>query len=865
MKKRSLYILSFTIPILTMALVFCCLQFYPLSDKTITSGDFTAQYLPLYVALKNAILNFDLSQFYWSFSKGLGGATPSVLGFNSISPLTLLYAIFPVSQYSILTVIVTLLRHGLCGLTFSYYLVKCKNGNQDTQSSIFTLIFSSIYALSGFIISQQINPNFLDNLVYLPLLAIGIERILNGKFNIKFSIVLAIMYLTQFYTAYMATLFIVFYGLYYLLSLNLTWKQRLLRYSSLAIASFLGIFLCGFWVFPLLSNLIESKASADSIFAVNFDVLYQPFLIFTKFFVGAFSGEEWGDSAARPQIYIAVIGLLGLCHYFLSTKISLREKYSALVLLGIFLASFTIHFFDQIWHMGQRPVGFYFRNSWIFIFIALTLGYTAFQQQNHIKKQDIPKHLLVLLGICIVGFTAKVDYLNSTKIFISVLLFEFTIMILSTTKKQRLTLVLFLTVGELFINAFLGLPSALWFISNDNFTQVSDTYSNTALDTLQDSSPFYRVESYKPPIYANYNYYSRTNSVTHFSSSLEFNQIELYSKLGLPSSTAMTNYVSLPLTDALFNLKYFIDSNEHHAQTLDLEQRYMRLSKYDKWQSIFYNPYTLNLGFLADETFTAYEMNEHDPFFNQNELMKRLFQIDDNLFEQEHFSSIQMENLAENNGQYTRIDENQPTKLSFQLSNANSDYLYFLRVPSAVRYEFTQSQLTQNDKPYLYQDRFKRDQIWPLHIADNQTITFTIDGTKPNFYALQDFKLYRFDLARFKALITAKQADNIEILSAKHNKIKANVTVNNEHMSTAFFSIPYSRGWHVKANGQTIATKAAWGSFLSFKLPVGEQHLDLYYRPPGLILGCLASILSAAILLAIHYHNRLRKKRFIER
>ncbi|MBD3949861.1 YfhO family protein [Tuanshanicoccus lijuaniae] len=853
MKKRNLYVISFIIPIVTMGCVFYLLKFYPLSDKTLTSGDFTAQYLPLYVALKNALLNLDISQFYWSFSKGLGGATPSVLGFNSISPLTLLYALFPVSQYSLLTVIVTLLRHGLCGLAFCHYLVKRKNGHQDKTSSLLTLTFATTYALSGFIISQQINPNFLDNLVYLPLLAIGLEKILDGTFSVKFCGLLAIMYITQFYTAYMATLFVVFYGLFYLLCQQITWKERFKRYSMLGFASVLGILLSGFWLFPLLFNLIESKASADSIFSIDFELLYQPWLILTKFFVGAFSGEEWGDAAARPQIYIAVIGVLGLCHYFITDKITSREKYSALTLIALFLLSFTVRFLDQMWHMGQRPVGFYFRNSWIFIFIALTLGYTAFQRQFTIEKRHLVKYLFVLLLMALSAWAADAEYLNATKIILTLVLFILVLWALTYTTTQRYIMlaVLLLTVSELFANAYLGLPSALWFTSNNNFTEVSKVYENTTLDNLQDTSPFYRIESYKPPIYANYNYYSRTNSVTHFSSSLEFSQIEMYSKLGLPSSTAMTNYVSLPLTDALFHLKYYLDQHEHHAQTLDLEQRYTKIGPYSDTQSIYYNPYTLSLGFLANDYFTSYELNDTNPFLNQNELIKRLFNIEDNLFEKEYFSATQTDNLSENNGFFTRINAQQPTKLTYTLNHADAKYLYFLRVPSTARHELTQSQLSQNGQPYQYQDRFKRDQIWPLHIADDQTINFSIEGTRPNFYNLKHFELYRFDLERFKALIQKKQTDSINILSVKQNKIKATVRVRDEKTSTAFFSIPYSRGWHVKANGQSIATKAAWGGFLSFTLPIGDHHLELYYRPPGLIIGCLTSLFTLTLFLAI--------------
>lgn len=214
------YVISFTIPILIVLCVHFLLNLYPFSNERLAmSGDFYLQYLPLYRSLRSAFWSFDWSEFYWSFHKGLGGAMTAVYGFNSLSSLTFLYVIFPVKWYPIATLLMSLLRYGLSSLTFYIFLRHRQKTRITHQShSSIPILMAIIYALSGFIVSQFINPNFLDNLIYLPLLTLELEKILEGKKSIVYPFILSLMMITQFYFGYMTCLWIIIYGIDYVLS-----------------------------------------------------------------------------------------------------------------------------------------------------------------------------------------------------------------------------------------------------------------------------------------------------------------------------------------------------------------------------------------------------------------------------------------------------------------------------------------------------------------------------------------------------------------------------------------------------------------------------------------------------------------------
>ena len=131
-----------------------------------------------------------------------------------------------------------------------------------------SLGLSSSYALSGFIVSQQYNPNFLDNLIYVPLILLGIEEIAGGKRSFKLPIFLSISLITNFYTGYMMCLFVALYTFYVVFSKKASLKDYLLKIGRVALFALIGVGIAAFWLLPVFSALLESKASAGSTFGV---------------------------------------------------------------------------------------------------------------------------------------------------------------------------------------------------------------------------------------------------------------------------------------------------------------------------------------------------------------------------------------------------------------------------------------------------------------------------------------------------------------------------------------------------------------------------------------------------------------------
>ena len=134
--------------------------------------DMDDQYAPFFAHLHN-ILHGDASVLY-TFSRALGGNMLSVASYYLISPFNLVFYFFDAENIYIGILIVALLKTGACGFAMHWFL------NQRRQDS-FSVIFSTAYALSAYMIGYQFNIFWIDALILLPLVCDAVERLVDRQ------------------------------------------------------------------------------------------------------------------------------------------------------------------------------------------------------------------------------------------------------------------------------------------------------------------------------------------------------------------------------------------------------------------------------------------------------------------------------------------------------------------------------------------------------------------------------------------------------------------------------------------------------------------------------------------------------------
>lgn len=402
-QKHQVYVLSATIPMFVMLMVWFFMGVFPFGSKSLMAVDFGQQYIGLYAFLKETIITGDWSGLFYSFSKSIGGAMIGIWGFNLISPFNLLYVLLPLSEFKWAIFLTIWFRYGVTGLAMAHLLIKRYKGM--SYNPWLVPLMATSYALSGMIVSYQMNPIFYDAMIMLPLIIISLEEVLDGAKPFKYMLLLAATMLLHFYMGYMICLFIALYTFYYLspkLEGDVPWSEKIVAFfkpiGKVIGSSIVGILLVMVLLLPIFLNLLRSKGAYESSMTFQWALQINPLDILSKLMIGAFDNDSWPAGPNLPNIFIGGIGLLGYFAYFRTATVAKSRKIVAVIMSLIFLVSFSHEFTNKIWHMGQTPAGFFYRFSWIVSFFMVLLAYQAVRENT---QATLKEKFILLSGLIV--------------------------------------------------------------------------------------------------------------------------------------------------------------------------------------------------------------------------------------------------------------------------------------------------------------------------------------------------------------------------------------------------------------------------------------------------------------------------------
>ncbi|MGT2755489.1 glycosyltransferase PgfM1 [Streptococcus ovis] len=398
-RQTQILLASTVAPMLLMALAWIVNDFFPFGRKTFMAVDFGQQYIGLYSFLKRTVLTGDWSGFFYSFSKSIGGSMIGIWGFNLISPFNIFYILLPLTQFKWAIFLSIWFRYGATGFTFSYLLIKRYKALD--YNPIWVPILASAYAMSGMIVSYQMNPIFYDAMIMLPLVILYLEEVLDGKKSFRYLVVLALTVFLHFYMGYMICLFVALYACYYqapVWQTKVSIKEKCRAFFQplfrVVAESILAIGTIFFLLYPIFLNLLRSKGAYESPMTFAWELQINPLDILSKLVVGGFDDVSgWSAGPNLPNIYVGALALVGFFLFFRYATAPLSRKVAAGMISLIFLVSFSNEFVNKIWHMGQNPAGFFFRFSWIFSFFMVLLAYQALREE---KKLSWPSWVIGL-------------------------------------------------------------------------------------------------------------------------------------------------------------------------------------------------------------------------------------------------------------------------------------------------------------------------------------------------------------------------------------------------------------------------------------------------------------------------------------
>jgi uncharacterized membrane protein YfhO len=196
---------------------------------------------------------------------------------------------------------------------------------------------------------------WIDGIVFLPLIILGLEHLIDDGRKINYIIPLAIMFIANFYIGYMCAIFVAIYFFCYLFF----GTERKFKDASeyvkvifrMGISTVVALMCSAAMLLTVYNSLSLGKfdfSDPDYSFATQFSPIeLVPTLLPNQYYSVNMQG--------LPEIYCGVLSLVLLPLFYLNKKVRRNQKIGYTLIVLILFVSMYIRPIDMLWHGGQTP------------------------------------------------------------------------------------------------------------------------------------------------------------------------------------------------------------------------------------------------------------------------------------------------------------------------------------------------------------------------------------------------------------------------------------------------------------------------------------------------------------------------------
>lgn len=844
------YLIAFFLPFVILFLALLAENISFNGETTILASDGFHQYVIFAENLRNILHGSD--SLFYTFTSGLGLNFYALISYYLGSFFSPFVYFFSLKSMPDAIYLFTLLKVACMGLTSFYSLRQL----YPKVLKPFTVILSSSYALMSFAISQIEINMWLDVFILLPLIILGLNRLLNQKKFILYYLTLTILFIQNYYFGYMVAIFLV---LYFLVQISKESRlkvigRQLLDFTVVSILAGLSSCVMLLPTYLDLSTHGEKFSTFTEWFTENSWFLD----LFAKNFVGAYDTTKFGSI---PMIYVGIFLLILAIIFFTIKSIRWQTRLASGVVLLLIIASFYLEPLDLMWQGMHSPNMFLHRYSWAFSLMVILL---AAETLSRLKELTV-KHYLVGIVPLGLGFLATVllknhyQFLEAPQIIITFSFLAAYAIILISCAKQYLTFNLFIsftvlfTVFETSLNTYYQITAlnSEWVFPSRQSYELNLTDTEKLIQKSQKlNTTFYRTEELLPQTgndSMKYNYHG----ISQFSSIRNTTSSSTLDRLGFKSTGTNLNLRyqnNTLLMDSLFAVKYNLsetDVNKFGFRYLDNSGN----------TSLYENQYASQLAILTNGLYKDidFSVNTLD---NQTNWMNNLTGLSEKYFTRVASQLSGGANLL--NGRVTTSNDGQlNSHADYNLTVAPNTQLY-ISVPN-ITFSNENSQKVQitvngktaeytTDNAYTFFDLGYFEDSQTLHVTlsfpENNQVSFN----QPNFYALDTTSYQK-----------AMEIINHQKVKVTTNKNTVTATYKADKASSLLFTIPYDKGWTATQNGKKITLSKAQDGFMKVDVKSGKGKVILTYLPTGFKEGAMLS--SVGLLLFICYNIARKRKK----
>ncbi|MFQ8601647.1 MAG: YfhO family protein [Anaerovoracaceae bacterium] len=850
--KNKAIFAAFVIPVFIVLIAFLTEGIYPFGENQIAVIDMYHQYVPFLSELQYKLQEGGSLFYTWN---GAGGSNFwNLISYYGASPLNLLLAVIPKKFIMEGVTLILLIKIGLAGSFMAVYL---KNINKTGSMAV--VGFSTLYALCSYVMAYYWCIMWIDAVALLPLCILGLNRLIDSGRTVMYTVTLALIIFINYYTAIMVCIFIMFYyPVLYFIKVKSGGAKHCFLVTAKAVGhSVLAVAIAGVMLIPTyLSMQGTYYISADMpdnwlFYNDALDILNQ-----------LLPGSELTYREGLPNLYCGLIVVILLVFYIISKTITIKEKALNIGFLTFLFLSLNINKLDFIWHGFHFPNQLPYRYTFVICFILIGMAYKAFLRIDEVKTNHVWVVLAAGIGYYVLAQKILADSIDGRNLFlyggICWLILYCTVLAIykkGYLKKQMMALLMVMLIGcEMTSNACTSMDK----IGNT----LRDTYFANSQDiislTQEYKDDFARTEidgNYILNCPALYHY----KGLSQFSSSINANTTAIMERIGLegePGKNRFNYNQTNPVTNAILNVKYLIGKN------LPIEDSDFKLIDSKGHTRLYENQYPLSIGYMLGNEIRTWNYESDNPFDVLDDYVRAATGNEyDKVFYDIGMPVIAASNAKVNvqgSGIMTCSLEDADSKssviLNYKAETAGKHYV-FIEADKAESIIVDTGQ--KEDEIDIRNDCGSIVNIGELEQGQEFRITIEYDEGKIGDIVSH---VSTMDESKWQQVYGLISQNMLEVTDFGDNYIKGNIDAEKDGVFVT--SIPYESGWTLKVDGrEREINELIGGSFISASLSEGSHQIELYFRPPGFILGVVSSAAGATILVFAEIFRRRRQDR----
>ncbi len=853
-KKRNIIcpLIAFLLPVMIMVIISILSGFYPYGKYSILMADMRYQFVDYFGYMKNIFFSND--DYFYSFSKTFGGDMAGLMAYYCNTPFLILLLFVPNDLLPGGILIMMTLMLGFIGLTFNVFLTEIYG------SSYKTLIFSTSYAFMGYLMGYFNCTQYFFNVMMLPLVMLGIYRIVKHERISKLYIISqALSIFSSYYIGYMICIFSICFFIYLFFTINDNIKKisdiraHIKSVYIYIFTSAVGVFLSSVSLLCAVISLQGQNTRKHIPLSLkgNFNI--------TEIFSGLYSTAFHGNvSDGLPLIYSGIIAFAFIMIFYLSSFISKREKICSAGVFIFLILGFYIDFLNVMWHGFSYPIGFPYRNSFLFSFMVLFLSYKAFLmlENTGISEILISLFIYVIYSVyirVILNENAGIREIIITGVYL-IIIFAM-ILLYKKRKISRIIMPAFLTLAviDLSYNAYVSVNAYFPDKEEDHTITIQafkDYVDETSsiVDHLYDEDPsFYRVEK----LYRRSNNDAMLigyNGLSHFSSCETRQAMEFMDSLGFRDNGNWAFYGegSTGFADCFMGVKYLL------SQYDETPKPYEKVYEYND-KTVFKNPYALPLCFTMDRESIKTDPDDFDHFSYQNALARSMNYNGNDIYRPVEGVKISEVNLSKTGNEYSVINDGEDSYIELSFTNTSSDFIFMYFDADDLQ----ETRIMVND---LEKQPYFTGYGWSI-----RELGYFPEGEQINvrIYALQDkitfngYEFYYEDKIALKEWYNAATEDKTYLEKKTSSHLIGSADIQKDSMLV--FSFPYEDEWSVYIDGVKAENKKLLKGLLAVDINAGKHEIELRYMPKGIIIGTPFTIIFIIIFIVLCIADKRRR------